>query len=160
MKLKGYFITGVCCLAILIFLLCKTLPPEKTSAEVKQTEQTSEITGWQLLQMAIIMTESNFNYQAVEKSGDYGIMQITKVYVDEVNRILDTAYFRHEDAFNVQSSVDMFNIYQEYYNPEHDIAKAIRLHNPKGDSIGYEAKVLRNYLYLSRLEEIRNHITR
>lgn len=124
-------------------------------------EQTAtELNGWQLLQMAIIMTESNFDDHAIGRAGDYGVMQITKVYVDEVNRILDTAYFKHTDAFCIQSSLDMFGVYQEHYNAEHDVAKAIRLHNPKGDSIGYEEKVMRNFLWLSRMEEVRNKLVK
>lgn len=160
MKNNSYIIVAICCLTTIAILIGSVVINRYAHQVVVEEEETppceSQLTVWQLLQMAIIMTESNFNYQAVGKSGDYGIMQITKVYVDEVNRILDTAYFTHEDAFNIKSSLDMFSVYQEYYNPEHDVTKAISLHNPKGSVLSYEERVMRNFLLLSRMEEVRN----
>lgn len=133
----------------------------RTIAEDPKTVQiTDQLTGWQLLQMAIIKTESEFDSTAIGRSNDIGVLQITPTYVKEVNRILDTAMYNHTDAFNVRRSLEMFNIYQNAKNSEHDIERAIYLHNPGGSAIGYEAKVLSNYRYLVRLEEIRETITK
>lgn len=130
------------------------------AAAVEAEEKDNSITGWELLQMAIIMTESDFDSQAIGKHNDIGVFQITPVYVREVNRLLDTVRFRHTDAFDVKKSVMMFNIVQESRNPEHDIETAISLHNPGGDSIGYTEKVLKNFRYLSRIEEVREEVVR
>jgi len=125
---------------------------------IQEVQIAKELTGWQLLEMAIVKTESEFNSEAVGTKKDLGIFQITPIYVKEVNRTLDSARFAHTDAFDICKSIEMFNIIQEAKNPEHDIEKAIQLHNPKGDAIGYTEKVLANFRYLSRLEEVREAI--
>lgn len=120
------------------------------------TQCNYNLTGWQLLEMAIMMTESDFNADAVGKTNDVGILQITPTYVKEVNRLMDTTKFTHTDAFDVMKSLEMFNTIQNIKNPEHDIDKAIYLHNPKGNAIGYEERVLRNYRWLVRQEVARS----
>jgi len=117
-----------------------------------------ELTTWQTLELAIIKTESEFDPMAIGKDQDCGIFQITPVYVDEVNRLLDTVRYYHNDAFSIEKSLEMFAIYQNAKNPQRDIEKAIRLHNPGGDAIGYTDKVMNNYRKLMEMEEIRKQI--
>jgi len=138
------------------WLLRENLISQYVTVEV----EVDDITGWELLQMAIIMTESDFNSQAIGKHNDIGVFQITPIYVKEVNRLLDTARFHHTDAFDVSKSVQMFNIVQDERNPEHDIETAISLHNPGGESIGYTEKVLKNFRWLSQLEEVRKEVVK
>lgn len=117
-----------------------------------------ELSSWQILELAIMKTESDFDPLAVGTNQDCGLFQITPIYVQEVNRILDTAYFEHSDAFDIAKSVEMFNVYQDRRNPGHDIAKAIRIHNPGGDSIGYSRKVMENYRYIASVEAARKEL--
>jgi len=63
------------------------------------------------------------------KDKDWGIIQITPIYVKEVNRILGKEKYKHEDAFDITKSREMFDIVQNHRNPEKDLNKAIRLHN-------------------------------
>ncbi len=70
--------------------------------------------------LAVIQIESAGDYQAVNEAEQaYGCMQIRKIYVDDVNRILrlnkDSRIFVHEDAFDKDKSIDMFLIYTLYY---------------------------------------------
>lgn len=118
----------------------------------------TELSGWQVLKLAIAKTESEFEPWAVGKCNDIGLLQITPIYVSEVNRIDSTASFSHSDAFSIEKSLMMFDIYQNAKNPEHDIEKAIRLHNPGGDTIGYAERVMRNYRYILSMESARKQV--
>jgi len=126
--------------------------------EKEVIEQPYVLDGWQLLTLSIIKTESDFNAQAMGSKQDLGILQITPIYVKEANRIVGEDRFSHIDAFDVAKSIEMFNIVQDERNPEHDIEKAIELHNPNGNMIGYADKVLSNFRYLSNVEEIRKQL--
>ena len=132
----------------------------KHQDEVAETTITDYVplSEWELLQLAIIKTESDFDANAVGKTKDLGCMQITPIYVAEINRLCDTTIFYHLDAFDVSKTLDMYDIYQSAKNPEHNIHKAISLHNPNGDTIGYASRVLNNYRYLERIEYYRKLI--
>lgn len=109
------------------------------------------LTDFDKLTLAIALTESRFQPDAVGKDDDLGILQIRPVFVEEANRV-SSSNFRHEDAFDIDSSLAMFNAVQSHYNAEHDLDKAIRLHN-KAD--WYRAKVLENYALICRMEVVR-----
>lgn len=113
------------------------------------------LTEWQLLQLAIAKTESEYDTGAVGKTEDWGLFQLTPIYVEDVNRILGTDKYQHEDAFNPDCSADMFRVFQCHYNPELNREKAIRLHNPGGYSSGYATKVEKNLEYVRRYEAAR-----
>ena len=38
--------------------------------------------------------------------------------------------YKLSDRYNRDSSIEIFNIVQNHYNPTHNIVKAIKLHNP------------------------------
>lgn len=113
--------------------------------------QRGGLTEWQKLMLAIAFTESRFNPDAIGKAGDYGCLQITPVYVEEVNRISGSEY-RHEDAFDIEMSLQMFTAIQEAYNPQRDLETAIYLHNK---SKAYRKAVLDNLAMIERMEEFR-----
>lgn len=116
------------------------------------------LSGWDILTLAIIKTESEFDSTAVGKDGfDRGILQIRPIYVAEVNRILGIDRYCHDDAFPVQKSLEMFSIIQEHYNPQHDIERAIELHNPTA-GLSYSEKVMRNFRELVKQSEIINQL--
>ena len=114
-------------------------------------EPEPSLTDFDKLTLAIALTESRFQPDAVGKDDDLGILQIRPVFVEEANRV-SGSNFRHEDAFDIDSSLAMFNAIQSHYNAEHDLDKAIRLHN-KAD--WYRAKVLENYALICRMEIVR-----
>ena len=137
------------------FLFQKHETPAVTVEVQPQTEAPDTLTDWQKLQMAIIFTESKGNPEARGHSNDIGLYQITPIYVREANRVAGTNY-AHSDAFDPLKSVYMFQSVQDYHNPEHDQNKAIKLHNPGGDAIGYSAKVKQNLEYVNRMEAVRH----
>ncbi|MBR4388491.1 MAG: transglycosylase SLT domain-containing protein [Prevotella sp.] len=79
---------------------------------------------------AIIQVESKGNPNA--RSGIYcGILQISPVLVQECNNILkrrgSSKRYTLNDRFNVTKSKEMFVIIQSYYNPKHNVERAIRM---------------------------------
>ena len=111
------------------------------------------LSEWNTLQLAIAMTESEFNPKAVGKTNDYGIYQITPIYVKEINRLLGEQVYTHNQAFDIEKSVEMFNVMQSFKNPNQDIETAIYFHNK---APWYKKKVLRNYKTVKRYETLRS----
>jgi hypothetical protein len=126
----------------------KAVAESAESAEMKK----DTLSDCQILQLALIYTESEGNPLAVGKNNDLGCLQITPIYVKEVNRILGEEKYSHEDAFNPEKALEMFSIVQDYHNPEHDVDAGIRLHNR---APWYSQKVLRNIQRIKQYEEYR-----
>lgn len=131
----------------------------RTNTEVRTYIQQDALTEWQLMELAIYKTESEFNPLAIGKTEDWGLAQITPVYIKEVNRILGEDMFIHEDAFNPEKTHQMLNIVQNHHNPAHDIDKAISSHNPTASS-AYSVKVRKNMELLRSYEEYRKIVRR
>lgn len=121
------------------------------SHEVQEKEfEMEEVTDWDIMIEALIHIESGGDQYAIGKSNDVGILQITPIYVREVNRILgDNVYSLHERT-NIQKSLEMFEVYQSYYNPTKDILRAIKIHNPSAGK-WYTDKVL------NKINKIKNN---
>lgn len=87
---------------------------------------------WERLVHAICMVESGCDDNARNKtSSASGRFQMLKIYVDEVNRIEGKRIYSYNDRFNPIKAREMFDIYQQHYNPNKDIDKAIVLHRGK-----------------------------
>lgn len=114
-----------------------------------------ELDEWTILQMAIAKTESEYNPEAMGSSGDLGVFQITEIFVHEANRLLGKEMYNHLDAFDIEKSIEMFNVVQDGHNPDKSISKAIAVHNPGGNSIGYGKRVYQNLAFVKRYEEMR-----
>lgn len=83
---------------------------------------------------AIAQVESKGEANAVNKKGDcVGILQITKILVKECNDIMkkkgDARRFTLKDRDSAEKSKEMFKVYQDYHNKEHDLEKGIRIWN-------------------------------
>ena len=111
----------------------------------------AQVSEWEILTQALIRVESRGDTLAVGKTRDLGALQITPIYVEDVNRILGEERYTLEDRKSLKKSVEMFNVLQGHYNSEQDIAKAIHLHNPKAGS-WYAERVY------AAMEEIRNEM--
>lgn len=76
---------------------------------------------------------------AIESRGDVfilnprenaaGILQIRPIMVKDVNRILGIDKYGFQDRFDKSKSIEMFNVYQGYYNPGLNPEKAARIWN-------------------------------
>lgn len=109
------------------------------------------ISDWAKLQLAIALTESHFDPNAIGSNGDKGIFQIRDIYIAEVNRLAGTSY-TPEDAFDIGKSLEMFALMQEYKNPTRDLERAIYYHNK---STSYKRKVIENLAFIERYETLR-----
>lgn len=129
--------------------------PEKISVvQLLRKQHQDDLTDWQVLQLAIAYTESRFNPAAVGKAQDSGILQITPIYVAEVNRIAGTDYVL-QDAFDTGKSLEMWDLMQAHYNEGRDLERAIALHNRAPQ---YRAAVLQNMEWIRRYEAFRKQL--
>lgn len=129
---------------ILIVIIASTelLDREASTTILPTKEEVSN--DWGLLTLALIIVESEGNPLAVGSANDVGVLQITPIYVEDVNRILGVEMYSLADRTDIEASIEMFNIYQAHYNQELDIEKAIKLHNPRA-GVEYLNKVLNEY---------------
>ena len=130
----------------------------KADSAPAQTSVTTTLSEWETTQLALILTESQMDSLAVGKTNDLGILQITPIFVDEVNRLVGKDQFTHQDALSPEKSLQMLAIYQEHKNPTRDTDKAIQLHNPKG-GYAYARKVKKNIARVKTYEHYRNLVT-
>lgn len=127
------------CLALLLLVSSvRAIVPEEeaTISTLGKTSPVMEETLPRLdkVMAAIIQVESKGNPRAFNKSGNCaGILQITPVLVRQCNIWLkqkkSKKRYSLQDRFSKEKSVEMFYMIQDYYNPKHDIEKAIRLWN-------------------------------
>lgn len=108
---------------------------------------------WHLLIDAMIEKESRGKEDAVGKTNDIGVLQITPIYVEEVNRILGEQKYTLKDRYDKYKSIEMFNIMNEKHNPDKCFNKAIQLHNPKAPR-SYKLDILENYYRLLKNNKI------
>ena len=88
-------------------------------------------TEWDKLIEALIHVESSGDSLIVNSIGATGWLQIMPIYVKDVNRIIGRDEYTMNCALSGKRSIEMFNIYQDHYNPTRDIYRAIKLHNPR-----------------------------
>lgn len=125
--------------------------PEDLYTRIDTVAVSMPLDDWQILQMAIAFTESRFDPDAVGKAHDSGILQLTPIYVAEVNRVAGTDYTL-EDAFDIEKALEIFETMQAVKNPTKDIETAIRYHNKAGY---YRSTVLRNMTFIRNYEAVR-----
>lgn len=151
---NAIYIAALICVSLIMTHSIKQEFKNEPVITVNNNVTSSELTEWEIMQLAIIKTESEYNSLAVGKSEDFGIFQITPIYVKEVNRILGEDKYTHEDAFNPEKSMEMFEIMQSKHNPLKDIDRAIVGHNPTASS-AYSVKVRKNMDIIRQYEELR-----
>lgn len=96
---------------------------------------------WELFTQALIWVESKGDSKAVGKLDDIGVLQIRPIIVEDCNRILKYEAFTLEDRLDSLRSVEMFNIIQDHYNPQHDYHLALKIWNGKAP-LSYHRKVM------------------
>ena len=117
--------------------------------------QAIENYDWTNIMEAIIKVESGGNPKAHNPRNDcVGILQITPILVKDCNQILSRrgskVRYTLKDRYDVQKSKEMFVLYQETYNPQHDLERVIRLWNggPRfsiRSTKAYYEKVMKHY---------------
>lgn len=104
---------------------------------------------WELFTQALIWVESRGNSNAVGSKNDVGVLQITPILVEDCNRILKNDVYSLEDRLDSLKSVEMFNVIQDHYNPQHDLHLALKIWNGRAP-LSYHIKVM------DKFNEIKN----
>jgi hypothetical protein len=104
---------------------------------------------WELFTRALIWVESKGDSKAVGSKDDMGVLQITPILLQDCNRILKNEGFTLEDRLDSLKSVEMFNIIQDHYNPQHDYHLALKIWNGQAP-LSYHRKVM------DRFNQIKN----
>jgi hypothetical protein len=104
---------------------------------------------WELFTQALIWVESRGDSNAIGSKNDVGVLQITPILVEDCNRILKNEGFTLEDRLDSLKSVEMFNIIQDHYNPQHDYHLALKIWNGQAP-LSYHCKVM------DKFNEIKN----
>jgi len=85
---------------------------------------------WEALVQAILEVESGDGDYVVGDGGRaIGHFQIHKIMVKEVNRLLGSNVYKYTDRNDSIKSREMFEIYQNYWNPDKDPEVAARSWN-------------------------------
>jgi hypothetical protein len=127
--MKTFFIINSIAVSLLLIVIIFEIHNKQQQTTVINNKEKQIKTDWELLQIALIWQESKGNPKA--RNGDaVGILQITPIYVAEANRISKIDTFVLSDRESASESLKMFEIVQGFHNPEKDIKKAIKLHNP------------------------------
>lgn len=118
---------------ILVLTVLSFIPLLVSDAKVlPTTKEDRDRVVWERLVHAICMVESGCDDSARNpKSSASGRFQMLKIYVDEVNRIKGKRTYSYNDRFDPLKAREMFEIYQQHYNPNKDIDRAIILHRGK-----------------------------
>lgn len=95
---------------------------------------------------AIGYVESRHNEKIVSKNKKYvGYLQISKVCVNECNRILGYKKYNYNDRYDKEKSIEMFYIIQRYHNPTNNPYLAMRIWN-EGSSIKHKCFKITKYI--------------
>jgi hypothetical protein len=95
---------------------------------------------------AIIQVESSYRVGVCGDSGNaVGILQLWKITVRDVNRIIRKQKYKYEDRLSRVKSIEMFYIYQRHYNPTGDLERGCRIHN--GGPDGWKEKNTLKYYH-------------
>ncbi|MBQ8736357.1 MAG: lytic transglycosylase domain-containing protein [Bacteroidaceae bacterium] len=113
---------------------------------------------WGSVIEAIGLVESEGKADAVSKCGRWvGYLQISKILVRQCNIIAGYDKYTYDDRYNKEKSIQMFIEFQEHFNPEGNMEKAIRLWNSgdlncmkrKAATDGYYKRVMSRYYKLA-----------
>ena len=116
---------------------------------------------WGAVIDAISQVESRGRANIVSRCGRYvGYLQISTVLVNQCNKIAGYKKYTYKDRYDKQKSIDMFIDYQEHFNPEGNMEKAIRLWNSgdincmkrKAATEAYYRKVMANYTEMAKAD--------
>lgn len=119
-------------IAVSILSLFPLLVSDVRVPTISDKKEAMDRVAWERLVHAICMVESGCDDNAKNKtSSASGRFQMLKIYVDEVNRIKGKRIYSYNDRFDPLKAREMFEIYQQYYNPNKNIDRAIILHRGK-----------------------------
>ena len=103
---------------------------------------------WDAFIEALIHVESLGDTTAVGTQNDVGVLQITPIMIEDVNRIVGEPRYTLGDRVDRDKSIEIFNIIQDHYNPDHDLHFALKIWNSKAP-VSYHRAVMSEYKRIS-----------
>jgi len=97
---------------------------------------------------AIIWVESGYGQYNPKEPQAVGILQQHPVFVDDVNRIIGKKKYSYDDRLDPKKAIQMFFIYQRFYNPEMDFEVMCR--TQVGGPLGMKKKSTDAYYAMVR----------
>lgn len=135
----AYSLFAFCILAVCLWGMTRDYKYGGITEEEMVVNQDS--LDWDDFTRALIWVESKGDSKAVGKNNDVGVLQITPIIIKDINRILGCEVYTLEDRLDSLKSVEMFNIIQDHYNPQHDYHLALKIWNGKAP-LSYHRKVM------------------
>ena len=130
--MKSFFLG----LFFMVILVVGSLPTEnncddgsKYDIDHSFNNQVDTINTWSIFIEALIWVESKGDEKAIGANDDVGVLQIRPIMVAEANRITGYDKYTLEDRFSRDKSIEMWQVVQDYHNPEKDIEEALKWHN-------------------------------
>ncbi len=99
---------------------------------------------WKCFLDVLEYMESGGYNKAVGPAGEIGCLQLTKIYVDDVNRILGKRRFKYTDRRNKYKSREMVRIYLQHYSKGLSFKDKARIHH-NGDPNGHLKESTREF---------------
>ena len=100
------------------------------------------ITHYKGLLKALLCQESGYGRNIVGDGGRaLGPLQEHPCIVDDANMILGVKKYTYDDRMDLSKSIEMFLIYQEFYNPTRSIEKAARIWNGGPNAMKYTGTI-------------------
>lgn len=136
---------------VFVFIFGLFLMPLHAAAADNDYDYSDSDSEWKPVIEALIQVESNGNSNA-KHGASVGVLQITPVLVAECNNILRrrriNKRYTLSDRKNRSKSIEMFLLFQSWFNPKKDLELAIRswnggLHYSVSKTQKYFEKVLR-----------------
>lgn len=116
-----------------------------------------ELSEWELFTMATIEVESRYDPNSINiETGATGILQIMPIYVEEYNRISGNS-LNHNSVFDPITSLMMWEVINDYYNPDRQFEKAVYIHNPKAGD-WYRQRIFNKMDDIARYEAMRRNV--
>lgn len=128
------------------------LVPANAATSDNDSDVVDSSQDWKPVINALIQVESGGNEDATH-GASVGVLQITPVLVVECNNILrkrnSKKRFKLSDRRSRSKSIEMFLLFQSWFNPKHDIELAIRSWNG-----GMHYSVKRTQRYFEKVMKI------
>ena len=99
---------------------------------------------WDAFIEALIHVESKGDSTAVGSRNDVGVLQITPIMLEDANLIVGEERYTLDDRTDRDKSIEIFNIIQNHYNPDHDMHYALKIWNSRAP-ISYHRAVMDKY---------------
>lgn len=127
----------------------------EVKTKVKEVYVKDTLSDWNIFTLALMKVESEYDNNAVSSVGAKGYLQITPIYVKEVNRVHNTNY-TFDQVKDFKKAYEIFDLMQKAHNPNYNMDKALELHN--GKHAWYNRRVYKEMKAIRQYEDMRNKV--